>query len=474
MNRLYMFSLLMSCLYIFNFSVKAQSLRISDGFMVVDSGTFIVIPEDLISDSAEVQLSGSIDVKGSILLGDSANFDYGTESDIILSSGTNQTIFGVDTVRSLTISNNTDANLSSDLVLSDSLKLDSGRVVLGNFNLTLASGTMITGASDISFIETNGTGGIEQEVGATPMLFPVGNNGSYLPLTVTNSGTTDNISVTASDNFLADGSSGSVVTERVVGKTWVITEETPGGSNLSLSFQWSGSDELTNFDRNNVQIFHYVGGEWTEEGSQGMASGSDPYTYTVGGITTLSPFGVGDGGSVFPVEWLNFSATIKFSSVELQWATASESQSDFFGIERSIDADNWEEIGQVNAAGNSNIIREYVFQDEHPRPDHNYYRLRQVDINGEFQYSQTIEVRLLRSKVVSIFPNPAEDEITVNWDRNIPINIIVLTMEGKVVKQVFSEEKFPVLSLRGLSSGVYIMELYSASELVQKVKLIKR
>ncbi len=120
-----------------------------------------------------------------------------------------------------------------------------------------------------------------------------------------------------------------------------------------------------------------------------------------------------------PVEMLYFSGEMVDRVSVLQWATASEFNNDGFAIERSANGNNWIQIGFVAGQGNSNQLANYKFIDRQPLYGENYYRLRQIDYNGSFNYSEVIVLRNESDKVeFRAFPNPSDHEVTVNI--NIP------------------------------------------------------
>lgn len=111
------------------------------------------------------------------------------------------------------------------------------------------------------------------------------------------------------------------------------------------------------------------------------------------------------GGASLPVEWLAFSAKAVDEKVELNWTTASETNSASFIVERSTDGQQFESIGTLKGAGTTHLQQSYMFWDEKPWPGRNYYRLQQVDFDGSSTYSKVIEVTLDQGTFV-VFPNP--------------------------------------------------------------------
>ena len=124
----------------------------------------------------------------------------------------------------------------------------------------------------------------------------------------------------------------------------------------------------------------------------------------------------------FPVEWLEFRGKIEESKANLYWATALENNYAYFEIQRS-QGGAFERIGEVAGAGNSTNIQHYTFSDPNPFPLKNYYRIKQVDQNGAFSYSEVLELiqdPAGRYFINSLYPNPAKNQ--ANLEYYIPRN----------------------------------------------------
>lgn len=121
--------------------------------------------------------------------------------------------------------------------------------------------------------------------------------------------------------------------------------------------------------------------------------------------------------SVLPVELLFFQTEVRGQQVLLEWATGSEKNADHFVVERSNDAHTFQPIGRVQASGNSSQRNDYSFVDIAPRAGINYYRLNQVDYDGSEDHSYTQVAYVLSSDdmQVSVFPNPATDQLNVSF-----------------------------------------------------------
>ncbi|RUA27979.1 MAG: hypothetical protein DSY76_04830, partial [Bacteroidetes bacterium] len=91
-------------------------------------------------------------------------------------------------------------------------------------------------------------------------------------------------------------------------------------------------------------------------------------------------------GDPLPVELLSFTAKTKANAVNLQWQTATETNSQYFEVQCSADGENWISLDEIAAAGNSNELIDYQYIDQNPINGDNYYRLLQMDYNGDFEY----------------------------------------------------------------------------------------
>ena len=155
--------------------------------------------------------------------------------------------------------------------------------------------------------------------------------------------------------------------------------------------------------------------------------------------------------SGLPVELLKFVATVTPQrTVDLDWITKSESENDYFTIERSQDAENWEEIAIIDGAGNSSATLEYEYEDMDPYYGISYYRLKQTDFNGEYSYSEIQSVVISDGNPVP-YPNPASNEIWIDLAGLKPANVKLLDASGREV-EIF-------LNTSGSSTGVDVSEL---------------
>ncbi|MEO1629096.1 MAG: T9SS type A sorting domain-containing protein, partial [Bacteroidota bacterium] len=205
-------------------------------------------------------------------------------------------------------------------------------------------------------------------------------------------------------------------------------------------------------------------------------TGSDNTTYSISGASgdlfvNHVIFGnVGlPGTSVqlmpsLPVELLAFEAKLMDDSrVRLDWQTASELNNDFFQIERSADGQTFETIGVLAGAGTSAAEISYESWDEAPLPGINYYRLKQVDFDGSFVYSEVRVIKLISAEnALSIFPNPTTDWLTLQFAEEVKQGQLQLfNSAGQLVLQRSLEQDNDHLhlQLRQLEVGMYWLKI---------------
>lgn len=196
------------------------------------------------------------------------------------------------------------------------------------------------------------------------------------------------------------------------------------------------------------------------------AVGSRPDSTVRQAMSGFSDFATVQFNSPLPIELLFFNAELSDDGVLCSWSTASEINNDHFDVERSHDGATYEKIGEVKGAGNSSSTLNYQFVDKDPCEGVVYYRLKQVDYNEMFTYSDAVAVTCgVGEHPVRIFPNPAQQKINysffLNKDSNVEVQLI--DMLGNVVKteQCNCTKGFNKLEsdISKLASGVYYLKL---------------
>jgi len=170
---------------------------------------------------------------------------------------------------------------------------------------------------------------------------------------------------------------------------------------------------------------------------------------------------------------VNFIAPYRAYKVEagvrIDWTTATESNSSHFDIERSTNGTDFKKIGTVEAQKNSLTVHHYSTLDIQPANEMNYYRLKQVDLDGKFVYTTILAVSYRRFEV-QFYPNPVGN--TLHLESEHPIEKMMLEdLLGKTIMTINNPDKN--IELSGLASGQYIMVFQKSKDEVEVRRLIK-
>lgn len=171
------------------------------------------------------------------------------------------------------------------------------------------------------------------------------------------------------------------------------------------------------------------------------------------------------GCIALPVELLSFDVNKDGSAMRVRcdWSTGSEQSSDYFAIERSTDGVTFSNIGTRQAAGNSSTIQYYTFYDNEPYYGLSYYRLKQVDYNGQYEYFPPRPVYIGTPEIISIYPNPSSDYIQylIASEEGGAVTVKVIDVLGReVINNKETVEKGVAtkkLSIAELSRGSYLL-----------------
>ncbi len=172
---------------------------------------------------------------------------------------------------------------------------------------------------------------------------------------------------------------------------------------------------------------------------------------------------------ILPVTGFQVDAYSKNGTASVNWSTQSEQNSDRYEVERSRDGINWNTIATVKAAGTSNTKQTYHFDDMNAIDGTNYYRIKQIDLDGRYTYSSIVTVKISKATVkVTTYPNPFVSAINfeIVSDNNEKATIHVRNQQGQVVKQFIYNlkkgfNKFMMDDMEGLSKGIYLIDVQS-------------
>jgi hypothetical protein len=194
-------------------------------------------------------------------------------------------------------------------------------------------------------------------------------------------------------------------------------------------------------------------------------------------ITATGPiFGFGVVCGPLPVELISFNTTVENNTVNIDWSTATEINNDHFIVERSNDLLKWTEVTRVAGAGNSNAILNYGVNDV-VSPGLYYYRLVQVDINGDQEIFDPKAVTVSGSENImdlNIYPNPASEMVVIKLGGTSDAVIEIFNLSGQVIytsKLSSSDSREIRIDLSGFNNGVYLVKAFGEN-ISQSSKLI--
>jgi hypothetical protein len=176
-----------------------------------------------------------------------------------------------------------------------------------------------------------------------------------------------------------------------------------------------------------------------------------------------------------PIDLLSFTGEVMNETVALNWITTAEKNNAKFIIERSSNASDWEAIGEVAGKGNTTFMSNYGFIDYTPPNGLVYYRLRQVDLNGAFTYSNVVDIQAgTQSANVSIMPNPFEDALSITSNIKGNMDISIHDMLGRLLFHTNQKTENGGLYIQPeLTSGAYIVTVQTDA-FVKQQKVIKK
>ncbi len=206
-----------------------------------------------------------------------------------------------------------------------------------------------------------------------------------------------------------------------------------------------------------------------------IPQGIKAFRFRANGATTnfrLGKFVLTPSGGLLPVS-INRVIILKSNKFnEINWSCLSETNNDFFTIERSADGSTFEAIGTIKGAGNSSREITYEVTDEAPLRGLNYYRIKQTDFDGKYSYSEVRSVRFTDASTITVSPRTTEGRIYVTTDME-DYEVSVLTASGARVRTLSGLSADQSISIEDLQPGIYFIRVSSGthSETVRVIKI---
>jgi hypothetical protein len=437
------------------------------GNLTVTSGTL-----DVSSNNYNIALGGNL-VNNSTL-----NLRNNT---VTLNGSAVQTINGTgSTAFNNLIVNNTaggSVQLTRPVTLSNTLSLLNGVVSSSAINtLTMGANATFTGGSANSYIN----GPLNQTVNslAATKTFPIGKNGTYRPFTLSVTQATTASTIYTAEMFSGTPAARSYTTGiQNVSLARYYTVSSSNAANLSsatVKLSYESDEQVLNPAI--LRVARSSGTQWLNAGGAGTAVTTG--TITSDPFASLGDFVLANVNVIsLPLTWLSFNATKKTAAIELKWQTAQEINTYNFIIEKSNNGQNWSNIGVVTS-NNQPGAHTYSFTDAQPAAI-NYYRVKQVDIDGKFSYSKTIRV-VFSSSVTDlvVYPTVIRSGAVAcmikheSLLKSALVNVSVYDFSGKLVYSVKTKPAAVLpLNVTGLTSGQYQI-LISNDDITQQAKVL--
>jgi Secretion system C-terminal sorting domain len=183
--------------------------------------------------------------------------------------------------------------------------------------------------------------------------------------------------------------------------------------------------------------------------------------------------------NVVPVKLVSYSAVCSAGNIVITWTTAAEINSDFFTIEKSRDAVQFETLTVVHTNSNAVNNKSYSITDIHPFQNKTFYRLKQTDADGREEYFKTLSVSCgNNSKTITAYPNPVSKKIILTINNNFNSGKInILTVTGTLIRKInykLQQGNAVEIDVENILKGMYLLQVVDNSGRMEIVKIIKQ
>lgn len=394
---------------------------------------------------------------------------------IVLEGAMNSVLWGASgiNVRTLELNKSGGAAIFTDTVITITANGDL------NFNtgiITPVSGDRVVfqtnaeanGASNASYVE-----GVVIKEGNEDFIFPVG-DGFYQPIGLENIGTFNSVFeaefIDANGPGMYNYNWEPSINNVATCSYWMLN--LLNGTNAEVRLSWGNDNDCGITDPAGLVVSKFDGSQWLNHGQQGFSGNSVAGSVLSSDlITEFGAFALASttGFNPLPVEWLEFNANMRTgNTVLLNWSTASETNNDYFSIEHSTNGLQFHKIHNITGAGNSSTVNTYEWIHHHPPKGLNYYRLKQVDFNGEFEYS---EIRTVKT-------DGAEDFELLDFGTNLylhlskpvsEMNYYLFDTAGKIISgESLGSGKTFEIETGNLAPGIYLIRISADHTMIHR------
>jgi len=380
--------------------------------------------------------------------------------------------------------------LSAPLLVLENFDFESGKLVMGSQHIQLAPGATITNYDNNRYFipEYVGRTGLLMPVGTEERLFPIGTATGYAPVRVTRQGEPADVLAMVLEgayrHFSGGDAQGMPIAVDVVNKTWAVygPDEAFQPGKISLTVQWSDTDEQPGFNRGSCGLATILGSSYAsywQSDEVKSASGSNPYTLSRKNVDS-GIFAIANE-EVLPVRLINFKANQEGHAVALDWETADAVNVSHFEVEKSRDGKAFTRILKEPFVEGKHTYRaiDPAFHQSLAAGESLYYRLKMVDNDATFAYSSIVHVNSdpKLSPVIFGSPNPFGNKITlqVPWNLSKSPKLTLTNIAGQNIPMKKVELSLNEINIevdQTLPAGRYILNIQD-QDAVKSVQLVK-
>ena len=468
-------------------TIKSNGKLYNTGGGTISVDGNIIINDSALLDMHNVTAAGSVlNLKGNWTDNNTVDNDtlgfYETDSKVIFMGTTQQTITDAtsnETFFNLKINNSNGLNLNgNDATVSGVLDLTLGDITTGSKNLIISN-------TATSAIINNGTtsyinGNLRRYVNSTGSYdFPVGTSSQY---ELANINLNSSSGITYFDSKFTNPVGTTDITS--LGLT---TDGTSLVTLLDYGFWTISPDAVTNVDydititsrghtnggslanQHTIVKRHDSSVDWVSfnppnhDNSTQSGTGNNPITAKISNLLNFSDYAIARSQeNTLPIILYEFNAKPNNGIVEINWVTKTEINNDYFIVERSLDGINFSEIYRISGAGNSNTIINYNTIDNKPEKGYLYYRLKQVDYNGNYSYSKIATVKI-SDNINNFKPSNiviSNNFIRINTNSDEDYKVEIYNINGQVI-YINNINESKEIDISNYSKGIYLLKIYS-------------
>jgi hypothetical protein len=438
-------------------------------FALLSFGNLLSQNSFIVDGSLEIVTTGSVN----IVLND---YNYINQTGSLLNVGgywtffgsSNQTITGTSQFENIIINKSSgELLLADDISVSGDVTMTNGKLNLNGKILDLGTtGSLVSETNTNKIYSTSSASYVRvvRTIGGGVTINP-GNVG--ISLVTTNSlGSTE----IRRRNEIVDVGSSNMSINRVYS---VFPSTNNGILNTTLDVNYFNS-ELNGLDESSLATFRRpsISSPWENKGGTNIQTSTGTGTGIVQNLNWMefSEVTLALNATPLPIELLSFSANCFEDGVKLNWVTASESNSDYFEVERSRDGLNWSLISKIQAAGNSSQILTYEVDDKGSKfiDDILYYRLRQFDFDGHYKNYDIISINCLKNSdsYITIYPNPSENSFSIILNNDLLVGNSTIKMIDELGRLIYISNvsvtpgvNLFILDKLNINPGVYYISI---------------